>query len=97
MRSEIRLLAIASPPFLSTDSIFAACKAAEDGGVTGVQLRLKNVPSSVLLAVAKELVATLSIPVYVNDRADVALAAGAIGAGTGGTVRSKPYDSFKSL
>ncbi len=83
MRSEIRLLAIASPPFLSKESVLAKCRAAENGGVTAVQLRLKTEPSSALLAIAKELVATLSIPVYVNDRADIALAAGASGVHVG--------------
>jgi thiamine-phosphate pyrophosphorylase len=47
-----------------------------------IQLRLKDVDSRELLAVARALVA-LPVPVVVNDRADVALAAGAAGAHVG--------------
>ena len=55
------------------------CRAAERGGVTTVELRLKHAPPRELLARARDLVAALSIPVLVNDRLDVALAAGAAG------------------
>ncbi|HVV94144.1 MAG TPA: thiamine phosphate synthase [Hyphomicrobiales bacterium] len=57
-------------------------RAAIDGGVTAVQLRDPSVPARVLVATAKALVALLrprGIPLIVNDRADVALAADADG------------------
>jgi thiamine-phosphate pyrophosphorylase len=44
-----------------------------------VQLRLKYATSHELLVAARTLVAALPVPVIVNDRADVALAAGAAG------------------
>lgn len=53
------------------------CRAAVRGGVTCVQLRLKRAEPRVLLEVARTLVAGLDVPVVVNDRPDVALAAGA--------------------
>lgn len=53
--------------------------AAERGGVTAVQLRLKAATPRELAALVRELVAALAIPVLVNDRPDVALAAGAAG------------------
>lgn len=47
-----------------------------------IQLRLKDVDSRELVAIARALVA-LPVPVVVNDRADVALAAGASGVHVG--------------
>jgi thiamine-phosphate pyrophosphorylase len=54
-------------------------RAAERGGVTSVQLRLKRASAGELAALTRALVAALRIPVLVNDRPDVALAAGAAG------------------
>jgi thiamine-phosphate pyrophosphorylase len=56
-----------------------ACAAAVRGGVTCVQLRLKHAAPRDLVAVARRLVSALPVPVLVNDRPDVALAAGAAG------------------
>jgi thiamine-phosphate pyrophosphorylase len=44
-----------------------------------VQLRLKNADARSLLEVARRFVAELPVPVMVNDRADVAILAGAAG------------------
>ena len=55
------------------------CIAAVRGGVSCVELRLKQVGPRELVARARALVAALSVPVLVNDRLDVALAAGAAG------------------
>jgi thiamine-phosphate pyrophosphorylase len=83
LRPALRLVAIAGPPCLDVGSIVDACRAAEAGGATAVQLRLKLEPVSVLFEVTRELVKRLTIPVWVNDRADVALAAGAAGVHVG--------------
>ena len=48
-----------------------------------VQLRLKDLDPRELTQVARVLVSTLPVPVVVNDRADVALAAGAAGVHVG--------------
>ena len=53
--------------------------AAVRGGATMVQLRLKHASGRELVEVARRLVQSLPVPVIVNDRADVALAAGAAG------------------
>lgn len=53
------------------------------GGATMIQLRLKDVDSRELTGIARMLVRALTIPVVVNDRADVALAAGAAGVHVG--------------
>ncbi len=59
--------------------LVALAKAAEQGGATAVQLRLKRASPRELVDRARALVASLRIPVLVNDRPDVALAAGAAG------------------
>jgi thiamine-phosphate pyrophosphorylase len=48
-----------------------------------VQLRLKDVDPRELVGIARALVAAVSVPVIINDRADVALAAGAAGVHVG--------------
>jgi thiamine-phosphate pyrophosphorylase len=59
--------------------IIEVARAAERGGVTSVQLRLKRAAARDLVALTRALVAALRVPVLVNDRPDVALAAGAAG------------------
>lgn len=51
-------------------------RAAVRGGITAVQLRLKEASARELLALALALRAELPVPVLVNDRPDVALIAG---------------------
>ena len=59
--------------------LVALALAAERGGATAVQLRLKRASPREQVARARALVASLRIPVLVNDRPDIALAAGAAG------------------
>ena len=59
--------------------LVALARAAEAGGVTSVQLRLKAAPAREQVALARALVAALRVPVLLNDRPDIALAAGAAG------------------
>ncbi|HEX2249034.1 MAG TPA: thiamine phosphate synthase, partial [Gemmatimonadales bacterium] len=54
-------------------------RAAQRGGVTSFQLRLKQRAARELAELTRALVSALEIPVLVNDRLDVALAAGAAG------------------
>jgi thiamine-phosphate pyrophosphorylase len=60
-----------------------ACRLAVTGGATLIQVRLKAAPAREVLALARALVRALVVPVIVNDRVDVALAAGAAGAHLG--------------
>jgi thiamine-phosphate pyrophosphorylase len=82
---ELRLLGIVGPPIVvPTDVVDAARAAVADGaGVTAIQLRAKALPTLELLRLAEALVTSLPVPVYVNDRADVAVAAGAHGVHVG--------------
>jgi len=59
--------------------LLALARAAERGGASAVQLRLKNTSPHDLVERARVLVQALGIPVLVNDRPDVAIAAGAAG------------------
>ncbi len=64
---------------LAGRDVVALGRAAERGGVTAMQLRLKTADPRDLVELARGLIAALSIPVLINDRPDVALAAGAAG------------------
>lgn len=61
----------------------AACRRAAEGGATMIQVRWKDAPPRDIAALTRALVDALAIPVIVNDRVDVALAAGAAGAHLG--------------
>lgn len=65
------------------DGLVARAVAAARGGATMMQLRLKDADARTMVEVARALVNALAVPVLVNDRVDVALAAGAAGAHVG--------------
>jgi len=78
-----RLIAITDDLRDGRDGLVGRAAAAVRGGATMVQLRLKHIDARSLVDVARALVAAVSVPVVVNDRADVALAAGAAGVHVG--------------
>jgi thiamine-phosphate pyrophosphorylase len=59
--------------------LVALALAAERGGVSSVQVRLKKASARALAEAVRSLVRALRVPVIVNDRPDVALATGAAG------------------
>jgi thiamine-phosphate pyrophosphorylase len=59
--------------------LVALTQAAERGGATSVQLRLKRASPREQVERGRALVAALRVPVLVNDRPDIALAAGTAG------------------
>lgn len=65
--------------FVGGRDLVALGLAAERGGVTSLQLRLKLATPRELAQLVRALVQALRIPVVVNDRPDVAIAAGAAG------------------
>lgn len=81
---DLRLLAVLGPPSVDHDFVRAAC-AAEAGGATAIQLRIPTATGSELLRTTVDLVTALSVPVYINNRVDVALAGGACGVHLGAT------------
>jgi thiamine-phosphate diphosphorylase len=59
--------------------LVALARQAVAGGASSVQLRLKRATPRELVALARALVEAVAVPVLVNDRPDVAIAAGAAG------------------
>jgi thiamine-phosphate pyrophosphorylase len=80
---DLRLLAILDPAVLGRRDLVAAALAAQAGGATAIQLRMKHASARELLEAAQRLQAALTVPLFVNDRADVAWAAGAAGVHVG--------------
>ena len=76
-------MVITDPVLLQGRDPVHVCRAAVRGGATMVQVRWKDARPNETLALARALVAALPVPVLVNDRVDVALAAGAAGAHLG--------------
>jgi len=79
----LRLVAITDDAIERREGLVDRAAAAVRGGATCVQLRLKNAGPREVIAMARALVAAISVPVIVNDRADIALAAGAAGVHVG--------------
>src|SRR5918911_3437137 len=82
MLPDLSLYVIVDPQFTGGRDPIAVARAALLGGATMLQLRDKSASTRVLLATARELVALAhkrGAPLIVNDRVDVALAAGADG------------------
>jgi thiamine-phosphate pyrophosphorylase len=75
--------------------LVARAAAAVRGGATMVQLRLKDADARTQVEVARALIAALPVPVIVNDRADVALAAGAAGVHVGAD--DLPVDALRRI
>ena len=83
LAATLRLLLVTDDALLAGRDPVVVCEAAVRGGVTAVQLRLKRATDAELFALARRLVETLPVPVLINDRVDIALAAGAHGAHLG--------------
>ena len=77
--SIVRLIAITDNVRDGQNGLIARAAAAVRGGATMIQLRLKEVAARDLVGLARELVTSAGAPVIVNDRADIAIAAGAAG------------------
>ncbi|HEX2218387.1 MAG TPA: thiamine phosphate synthase [Gemmatimonadales bacterium] len=75
----VRLMLVTDDRLFRGRDPVALALAAERGGATSVQLRLKGASARRQVEVARALVAALRVPLLVNDRPDIALAAGAAG------------------
>ena len=76
-------MVITDPVLLKGRDPVAVCRAAVRGGATMIQVRWKDGAPAEVLELTRALVAALPVPILVNDRADIALAAGAAGAHLG--------------
>jgi thiamine-phosphate pyrophosphorylase len=77
--SVIRFIVITDNVRDGQSGLIERAAAAVRGGATCIQLRLKDVSARDLTELAHELVRSIGVPVIVNDRADIAIAAGAAG------------------
>lgn len=59
--------------------LVAVVRAAEEGGISSVQLRLKRATAAELALLGRALLQAVRIPIVINDRVDVAIAIGAHG------------------
>jgi thiamine-phosphate pyrophosphorylase len=76
LTTTLRLMLVTDDELLAGRDPVAVCREAVAGGVTVVQLRLKRASPRDLVAVARRLRGEVAVPVLVNDRPDVAAAAG---------------------
>jgi thiamine-phosphate pyrophosphorylase len=83
LADQLRLMVVTDPVLLRGRDAVDVCRRATAGGATMIQVRWKDATPMGLLQVARALVLALPVPVLVNDRVDVALAAGAAGAHLG--------------
>ncbi len=82
--ASLRLIAITDSLRDGIDGLAARAQRAVMGGATMLQLRLKEETARTLVEVARALCAAApSVPLLINDRVDVALAAGAHGVHVG--------------
>src|SRR5881397_106976 len=79
LADQLRLMVITDPVLLKGRDAVTVCRAAVQGGATMIQVRWKDGVPAEVLELTRSLVAALPVPILVNDRADVALAAGAAG------------------
>ena len=85
LADQLRLMVLIDAAPLKGRDVVDVCRRAVAGGAgaTMVQVRLKDAGARERLRVARTLVSALPVPVLVNDRVDIALAAGAAGAHLG--------------
>ena len=83
LADRLRLMLILDIPLLAGRDPVGTATAAVRGGVTCVQLRWKAGSDREVVALARRLREALPVPVLVNDRLDIALAAGCAGAHLG--------------
>ena len=76
-------MVVTDPVLLRGRDAIDVCRRATAGGATMIQVRWKDGTPREMLQLAQTLVLALPVPVLVNDRVDVALAAGAAGAHLG--------------
>src|SRR5258708_25565488 len=81
--SWVRLMVLTDDALLKGRDAVDVCRRAVAGGATLIQVRSKTRPPFDVAGLARALGAALPVPVPVNDRVGVALAAGAAGAPPG--------------
>ena len=83
LKDQVRLMVLTDAALLKGRDPVDVCRRAVQGGATMVQVRWKQGSPADTVGLARALVVALPVPVLVNDRADVAVAALAAGAHLG--------------
>jgi thiamine-phosphate pyrophosphorylase len=83
LADQLRLMVLTDPVLLKGRDAVEGCRRAAAGGATMLQVRWKDGAPADVFQLTAALVSALSVPVLVNDRVDIALAAGASGAHLG--------------
>jgi thiamine-phosphate pyrophosphorylase len=81
--SILRLVAITDDAEDRRRDLVDRVAAAVRGGATSVQVRLKTAAAREVVEITRSIISSVAVPVIVNDRADIALAAGAAGVHVG--------------
>ena len=79
LAQALQLMLVTDDALIRGRDLVALVRGAEQGGITSVQLRLKGATASELAGLGRALLAAVRIPVFINDRVDVAIAIGAHG------------------
>jgi thiamine-phosphate pyrophosphorylase len=79
----LRLVAITDDAEDRRSTLVDRVAAAVRGGATSVQVRLKTATPRQVVEITRSIINRVDVPVIVNDRADIALAAGAAGVHVG--------------
>jgi thiamine-phosphate pyrophosphorylase len=79
----LRLVAITDDAEDQRSNLVDRVTASVRGGATSVQVRLKTASAREVVEITRAIMGKVSVPVIVNDRADIALAAGAAGVHVG--------------
>lgn len=79
LASVLQLLLVTDDDLLAGRDLVGVVRDAVAGGATAVQLRLKRATARELATAGRALMSAVMVPVFVNDRLDVALAIGAAG------------------
>jgi thiamine-phosphate pyrophosphorylase len=79
----LRLVAITDGAEDHRPTLVDRVAAAVRGGATSIQVRLKDAAPREVVEITKAIISRVDVPVIVNDRADIALAAGAAGVHVG--------------
>ena len=79
----LRIVAITDDAEDHRSTLVERVAASVRGGATSVQVRLKTASPREVVEITRAIMAKVDVPVIVNDRADIALAAGAAGVHVG--------------
>lgn len=76
-------MVLTDPELLKGRDAVDVCRRVAAAGATIIQVRWKNGAPAAIVELTRSLIAALAVPILVNDRVDIALAAGAAGAHLG--------------